>query len=90
MKIKKYNGNGDKRLTAVFKDGKVIHFGQKNSSTYIDHGDNNKRSAYIARHSKNNENWTKVNPGSLSRFILWGSSTNMNDNIKSYKKKFNV
>jgi len=47
-----------KRFMATFANGKVVHFGSAGGRTYIDHGDEAKRRAYIARHSKNNENWT--------------------------------
>jgi hypothetical protein len=77
----------DKRLEAIFKDGTSIHFGAKNGSTYIDHGDKKKRENYIKRHQVN-EDWNTVNAGSLSRFILWGDSNDIGKNILDYKKKF--
>jgi hypothetical protein len=79
----------DKRLKAIFTNGKNIHFGLKNGSTYIDHRDKNKRDAYIKRHQVNEE-WTKINPGSLSRYVLWGPYTDINKNIKYYKNKFKI
>ena len=77
----------DKRLEAIFNDGSSIHFGSKNGSTYIDHGDKKKRENYIKRHQVN-EDWNTVNAGSLSRFILWGDSNDIGKNILDYKKKF--
>ena len=79
----------NKRFTAVFSDGSRIDFGSKRGSTYIDHGDNIKRINYIKRH-KVNENWNKINAGSLSRYILWGDSPNININIQDYKRRFNL
>jgi hypothetical protein len=67
----------------------TIHFGSKNSKTYLDHGDKDKRRAYIARHEKN-ENWDEINAGSLSRFLLWGKSTDLETNLKEYFKRFNI
>ena len=91
MKITKYEGRAEKRYTAQFKDGKVVHFGQKGGSTYIDNKNKDKRKAYIARHSKNNENWNNPkSAGSLSKHLLWGSSTSLRDNIQVFKNKFNV
>jgi len=78
----------DKRFLATFKNGVKIHFGLKGGSTYIDHGDKNKRDAYIKRHQVN-EDWTKINPASLSRYILWHDK-DINKNIKYYKNKFNI
>ena len=70
-------------------NGKTFHFGNLGSMTYIDHGDKDKRTNYIKRHAPN-EDWTKINPGSLSRYLLWGESRNINKNIREYKKRFNI
>ena len=76
---------------AIFKNGQITHFGAKNGSTYVDHQDKQKRTAYLARHSKNNENWKDpYSAGALSRFILWGDYSLIDGNIASYNRKFNV
>ena len=84
----------DKRFKAVFYDGdkkvKTTHFGLDTGSTFIDHKNEDKKKAYIARHSKNNENWNDYqSAGSLSRYILWLKPT-LQASIKDYKKKFNL
>jgi len=83
----------DKKYEIVFMrdSGKTltIHFGSKTSKTYLDHKDKDKRSAYIARHAPN-EDWQSVNAGSLSRFLLWGNSTDLETNLKEYFKRFNI
>ena len=80
----------DKRFMAIFKNGTITHFGAKNGSTYIDHKDKAKRTAYIARH-RVNENWQDgYSAGALSRFILWGDYTSIDGNIASYKRMFNI
>ena len=79
----------DKRYQAVFNNGKTIHFGLRCGQTYIDHGDKIKRENYIKRHAVN-EDWTKVNAGSLSRFLLWGDYTTLDANHQAFMKKFNV
>ena len=84
----KLEASNTKRYKVVINN-KTYHFGQKGGSTYIDHGDKKKRDAYIKRH-KVNEDWTKVNAGSLSRWILWGNSTNIKNNIRDYIKRFNL
>ena len=66
----------------------TIHFGSKNSKTYLDHGDKDKRRAYIARHAPN-EDWQSVNAGSLSRYLLW-EGTDLETNLKAYFKRFNI
>jgi len=82
----------DKKYTAKFDSNsnvKKVHFGSKNSSTYIDHKDPAKKDAYLARH-KVNENWNDpTSPGALSRYILWNKKT-LNASIADYKKRFNM
>lgn len=79
----------DKRLVLIKPDGKSINFGAKKGSTYIDHGDRKKRKNYIARHSKLKEDWSNINAGSLSRYILW-EKKNLSDAIESYEKRFGI
>ena len=71
----------NKRYQAVFNNGKIIHFGLR--------GDKIKRENYINRHKKN-EDWTKVNAGSLAKNLLWGPTTNLEENHKLFMKKFNI
>ena len=91
MKIEK-SDRKEKRFIAIFDNGKKIHFGFKGGSTYIDHKDKVKRKNYIARHEVNEKQFYKdpYRPATLSRFILWGDATNLNQAIKDYKKKFNL
>lgn len=78
-----------KKLMAEFSDGKIIHFGQFGSSTFLDHQDERKRKAYTSRHSVR-ENWEDpYTPGTLSRYILWEKRT-LEEAIKNYKRIFKV
>ena len=57
MKLKiKVSDKKDKKYEAIFIDDnnkkKSIHFGLKNSTTYLDTGDKKLRDAYRARHKK--------------------------------------
>ena len=80
----------DKRLMVQFSNGIIVHFGQLGAQTYIDHGDKIKRSNYLARHGAS-EDWTDpYKAGTLSRFLLWGDSTDFEKNHKSYMQRFNV
>ena len=80
----------NKKLVIKFSDPNLtIHFGSKYSSTYLDHHDKHKRSNYLKRH-KVNEDWNQVNSGSLSRYLLWGPSTDLNENLFNYLDKFNL
>ena len=79
-----------KRLVALFHDGTTTYFGLEGGMTYIDHGDKEMRKNYIARH-KPNEDWDDYkSAGSLSSRILWGPSTDIHKNIRSFKKKFKL
>ena len=79
MKIAKieHSTRKGKRFTAVFTDSTRVHFGQAEPvyGAYIDHQDDARRLAYLARHSKNNEDWTDRSPGALSRWLLWEHPT---------------
>lgn len=88
--IKKSN-NPKKKYVAIFDiDGKTktIHFGSAGMSDYTIHKDKERRQRYLDRHRKN-ENWNNpLTAGALSRWILWGDSTSIEQNIKNFKKKF--
>ena len=87
MEIKKSTREG-KRLMAIFKNGRITHFGLEGGKTYIDTGDKNARSAYLARH-RLRENWNDpYSAGALSRWILWGDSTDLQTNHRSFMKRF--
>ena len=80
----------NKKLVITFSEPNLtIHFGSKNSSTYLDHHDKVKRSNYLKRH-KVHENWNQINAGSLSAYILWGDSTDIYANLINYLDKFNI
>ncbi len=81
----------EKRYKAVFTGDtkKTIHFGSKGGSTFIDHKDETKKKAYLARH-RVNEDWaTPYNAGSLSRWILWNKKT-FTESVNDFKKRFNL
>ena len=81
----------NKRYEAVVRNNgslRVIPFGQLGGQTYIDHQDKQKRAAYIARHSVR-EDYSKINPGSLSRYILWSEPT-MREAAALYSRRFKI
>lgn len=80
-----------KRFVATLNNGEKIHFGNKGSSTYLDHHDKTKRDNYRKRHLLNpleNSliNNLKMSPALLSYYVLWGDSTNMNNNVINLNK----
>lgn len=93
IEIKKSTREG-KKLTAIFTydDGKVkvVHFGAEGYEDYTTSKDKEQRSRYLIRHKKN-ENWNVPDTaGSLSKHILWGPTTSRQENIRLFKKKFNL
>ena len=69
------------------KDRKKIAFGSKGSNTFADNATELQKQNYLKRHTVN-EDWTKINPGSLSRYILW-SAKSLQQGIANFRKRFN-
>lgn len=89
----KRSTRNDKRYQAIFTDTNnnttTTHFGLDGGSTFLEHGDEDKKKAYISRH-RVNENWADYkSAGALSRWILWEKPT-LTAAINNYKKKFNL
>jgi len=82
---------GKKLKIVLMKDNKkkTYHFGSDVSTTYSEGASETKKNAYIARH-RVNERWDQINNGSLSRYILWGKYQNINKNLRSFLKRFNI
>ena len=76
----------DKRFMLVID--KKIHFGSPTGFTYVDGASSKTKENYLKRHV--NEDWTKINPASLSALILWGKSRDINKNITNYFKLFGI
>jgi hypothetical protein len=89
ISLKKSNKPNKKLVITFSEPNLTIHFGSKNSSTFLDHHDKVKRSNYLKRH-KVNENWNQINAGSLSAYILWGNSSDMYSNLINYLDKFKI
>ncbi len=93
----------DKRYTAKFclckvknaccgTNHKQTSFGDPTATTYVDGASEQKKAAYIARHSKvKGEDFNApTTAGALSFHLLWGAHRSLKENIKSFKKKFNL
>jgi len=86
----------NKRFHIVVEDDgveKSFDFGAKAGSTYIDHHDDKKRSAYLARHRANRTERERIDnliPSNalFSARLLWGSHTDLLDNIIELQKDF--
>jgi hypothetical protein len=89
--------DGKHKYTAVFSDPKkTVHFGQSGANDYLIYSKTSKaiadekRKLYLARHEKN-ENWSDpTTSGSLSRYLLWGQSSSLKQNIIDFKKRFKI
>jgi len=83
-----------KKLMAVFtKDNgrtKTTHFGAKGMDDYTITKDKERRRLYRERHKKDLSTKDPTRAGFLSYYILWGDSTSRAENIKNYKKRFNL
>jgi hypothetical protein len=93
IEIKKSTREG-KKLQAIltYDDGrtKTVHFGSEGMDDYTITKDKEQRSRYLLRHKKN-ENWNVPDTAaSLSRHILWGPTTSRQENIRLFKKRFNL
>ena len=94
MVVEKGTGK-NKKLKAIFYDAegkkiKTTQFGDSRYEDYTQHKDKKRRSKYRDRHKKDLEKGDYMSAGYLSYYILWGTSTNRNTNIKQYKKMFKL
>ena len=84
----------DKKLMAIFtKDNgrtKTTHFGAKGMDDYTKTKDKEQRARYRNRHKKDLQSKDPTRAGYLSYYILWGESTSRQENIRNYKKRFNL
>ena len=83
----------DKKLMATFEtEGrtKTTHFGSKGMDDYTITKDKEQRDRYRQRHKKDLDTKDPTRAGYLSWFILWGDSTKIKENIKTFKNKFNL
>ena len=92
IKIEK-SSNPSKKWTAIFQQNgrmKKTSFGANGMEDYTQHHDKERRERYMKRHQKDLQTNDPTRAGYLSYYILWGPSTNLNENIKLFKQKFHV
>ena len=84
----------NKKLMATFTQDngrtKTTHFGAKGMKDYTITGDKERRRLYRERHKKDLSTKDPTRAGFLSYYILWGESTSRQQNISTYKKRFNL
>ena len=82
-----------KKWTAVFSDGtktRRVSFGAKGMDDYTLKHDKEQRERYRARHAKDLQRGTPMSPGYLSYYLLWGDSTDLQTNVRAYRKRFGL
>ena len=86
----------NKKFTAIFcmckgeskccdKEKKKVHFGDSRFEDFTMHKDTKRRENYRSRHASG-KNAKADTPNALAYHILWGDSTSLQENIKSFKK----
>ena len=95
--ILKKSTKPDKKLMLV-SENKTVHFGSKPNKDFTIYSKEGKeiaeqkKKAYLSRHSKLNENLNKsglMTAGFLSRWILWNKPT-ISGSLKDIQKRFNI
>ena len=92
ISIKKSTKPEKKYMATFLRDGREIttHFGDSSMKDYTQHHDPERRRNYLSRH-QSRENWADpTSAGSLSANLLWGDSTSLSENIRMFKKRFNL
>ena len=69
---------------------KIQRFGTSSNYVLNPSKTDQDKKAYIARHSVRENFNDPMSAGALSKHILWGDSKNIKNNIKDFKKKFNL
>ena len=70
---------------------KTTHFGDSSATDYLKSKDPERRARYLERHGRGRENWDDpTSAGSLSKHLLWGSTTVLAQNIRAFKSKFSL
>jgi len=94
LRVTKLPPSSKQKYVAEFKkdNGKIkkTRFGATGYGDYTLTGDKVKRASYRSRHKKDLRTGDPTRAGYLSYFLLWGDSTSLTSNIRSYKKKFNL
>ena len=86
--------SGAKAFKAIFTmdDGrqKTVRFGT--NSNYVSNKDKTirDRTNYIKRHAVRENFNDPTSAGALSRWLLWGNSRNLAENVRAFRRRFNV
>lgn len=89
MKLTRSN-DGKHKWIAKFKDGSETRFGAVGMDDYTITHDKEQRERYRQRHKKDLETHDPKRAGFLSYYILWGDSTSIQTNKRTYERRFKV
>lgn len=92
IEVKPSRVEGKKWTAVFFNEGrfKEVSFGSKGMDDYTLSKSKEQRDRYRARHAKDLASNDPTRPGYLSYYLLWGDSTSLPENIRNYKRKFNL
>jgi len=84
-----------KKYRAHFEDGDRkfhVDFGSPNATTWVNGASEQTKQNYIKRHSKIEQAYWNIptTPAALSRYLTWGESRSLAQNLRSFKKRYNL
>jgi hypothetical protein len=80
-----------KRFMVVFSDpGRIVHFGHRNKSTFVDHGNVGMRDNHVMRQACLNEDRFWLNDNTLNTSVLWGPTRSVEANLALFLKEFKI
>ena len=82
--------DGKHKWVAEFKDGTHTSFGAVGMDDYTLTHDAAQRDRYRTRHKKDLETHDPKRAGFLSYYILWGDSTSVHANMRTFERRFNL
>jgi len=82
--------DGKHKWVAEFKDGTKTKFGAVGMDDYTLTHDAAQRDRYRTRHKKDLETHDPKRAGFLSYYILWGDSTSVHANMRTFERRFNL
>lgn len=64
--------------------------GNSTRNNYTIHKNKTRRTHYLQRHKKNLNTHDPTRPGYISYYVLWGKSTDFDENLEAYKRRFKL
>ena len=78
-----------KKYMATFDNGDKIHFVHTDYKDYTTHHNKDRRENYRKRHASG-KTAAPNTPNALAYHLLWGESTSLRENIKSFKSRYKM